>query len=396
MRNGGGPRGQQVPLQLVSQHRQLLDEFAKGRARMRRLPEPLEQEFRNYCRERAKLARATTALLTAVLFISAPVWSQWPLEMPEATDELTLSLCLLLFGPLFVGLSVLLLLKPRALWVELAFMAAFLLEVAGIELLRIQADHHGYTMIPLISVCVPLAVLSLGRLPARRALVFVLLYGAILAASAIHVPWQRGPVADTSLLTLLVILGIVLVASVFAQRNRRQTWSLIQLTQLGTQIDFLTGLPNRSALERHIEQWTRASRRDSKSYSVAIIDLDYFKCINDRYGHQHGDGVLSDSALTIAGFARRPGDFAARIGGEEFVLFLYDCDRSYAERHLEQVRSSIENLDIENLDSPFGRLTASIGAIAVRGQEAISASYEKADQQLYQAKRSGRNRVLMA
>lgn len=225
MRNGGGPRSQQVPLQLVSQHRQLLDEFAKGRARMRRLPEPLEQEFRNYCRERAKLARATTALLTAVLFISAPVWSQWPLEMPEATHELTLSLCLLLFGPLFVGLSVLLLLKPRALWVELAFMAAFLLEVAGIELLRIQADHHGYTMVPLISVCVPLAVLSLGRLPARRALVFVLLYGAILAASAVHVPWQSGPVADTSLLALLVILGIVLVASVF--RSTQPTPDLV-------------------------------------------------------------------------------------------------------------------------------------------------------------------------
>ena len=363
---------------------------------MRRLPEPLEQEFRTYCRERAKLARATTALLTAVMFISAPVWSQWLLQMPEATHGLTLTLCLLLFGPLFVGLSVLLLLKPRAPWVELAFMAAFLLEVAGIELLRTHADHHGYTMVPLISVCVPLAALSLGKLAARRALVFVLLYGAILAASAIHLPWHSGPVADTSLLTLLVILGIVLVASIFSQRNRRQTWSLIQLTQLGTQIDFLTGLPNRSALERHIEQWTRASRRDSKSYSVAIIDLDYFKCINDRYGHQRGDGVLSESALTIAGFARRPGDFAARIGGEEFVLFLYDCDRSYAERHLEQVRSSIENLDIENLDSPFGRLTASIGAIAVRGQEAISASYEKADQQLYQAKRSGRNRVLMA
>ena len=128
---------------------------------------------------------------------------------------------------------------------------------------------------------------------------------------------------------------------------------------------------------------------------VAVIDLDYFKRINDRYGHQHGDGVLREAALTIEPFARRPGDIAARIGGEEFVLFLYDCGPEGAVERLERLRAAIESLGLENEDSPHGVVTASIGAVCVTELEPVSATYEKADQALYQAKRAGRNRLEM-
>lgn len=390
-----GKRSNRLPLQIVSQNRLILDQFSKGHARALRFPQPLEDEFKGYCRDQAKLARVTTALLTAALFLTAPAWTAWMLQVPVATRMFTLYLSLFLLAPLFIALSALLLLKPRDLRVELAFMAAFLVEVAGIEVLRFQADSNGYPVIPVISVCVPLAVLSLGRLSALRSLMFVLLYAAILSIGAFYAPWKNGPLAETSVLTLAVVLSIALVSTAFSQRTRRQTWALIQLTQLGTQIDFLTGLPNRSALERHLEHWIRASRRESKSYLIAVIDLDYFKRVNDRYGHQYGDGVLSEAAMTLSGFARRPGDMVARVGAEEFILFLYDCDATIAKQHLEKVRSSIEKLNIENIDSPFGRVTASVGAVAIQNPEAISASYEKADQRLYEAKRSGRNRVSM-
>lgn len=394
--NDIGQRTGQLSLQVISEHRQVLDQFAKGRSWALRFPAPLEAEFKGYCREQAKLARAATALLTALLFITAPAWTPALLQLPEATRQFTLYISVILLTPLFVSVAVAILLKPRNTLVEALFMAAFLVEVAAIEFLRARAESNGYSVIAVISVGVPLAILALGRLSALRSLVFVLLYAVLLGLSASLSPWPEGPQAETAILTLAVVLTIALVATGFSQRTRRQTWALIQLMQLGAQVDFLTGLPNRSALERHVEKWIRASSRESKIYSIAVIDLDYFKRINDRYGHQYGDGVLNEAALTIASFARRPGDLAARVGGEEFVLFLYDCDPGCTHARLEQLRTGIEALDIENIDSPFGRLTASIGATTVQHPEAISASYEKADQLLYGAKRAGRNRVALA
>lgn len=394
--NDIGQRTEQLPLQVISENRPVLEQFAKGRAWSLRFPAVLEVEFRGYCREQAKMTRAITALLTALFFVTAPAWTALLLQVPETTRQLTLYLSLFLLTPLFVGVSLAVLLKPRSAWVEALFMAAFLVEVAAIEFLRAQAETNGYQVVAVISVAVPLAVFSLGRLPALRSLVFVLLYAGVLGFSASQAPWSDGARAETEVLTLVVVLSIALVAAGFSQRTRRQTWALMQLMQMGAQADTLTGLPNRSALERHVEKWMRASSREAKVYSIAVIDLDYFKRINDRYGHQYGDGVLNEAALTIATFARRPGDLAARVGGEEFVLFLYDCDPACTQARLELLRTSIEALNIENIDSPFGRLTASIGATTVQNPEAISASYEKADQRLYAAKRAGRNRVVIA
>ncbi len=126
---------------------------------------------------------------------------------------------------------------------------------------------------------------------------------------------------------------------------------------------------------------------------MALVDLDYFKRVNDRYGHVHGDEVLKTVAQAIERFAQRPGDLAARVGGEEFVLFLYGCDRIGAGQRFDDLRTAIHALRIENEDSPFKVVTVSIGAAAVSSAETISTTYERADGTLYKAKRAGRNQV---
>jgi diguanylate cyclase (GGDEF)-like protein len=377
----------------ATEHRLLLSRASRGESRMLRFPAPLEAAFKAYSREQAVPSRITTTLLTALLFLGAPLWTQWMLGVPESTRTLTLWISLLGLGPVFAAVTALIYLWPRKVLVENLFIAAFLLEVAAIEVLRCNAALAGYRVTPVISVAVPVAALALVRLPALRSLVFVLLYAAILAIADFAMPAPPWPRTPTETLAIAILLNLVLVSSAFSQRTRRQNWALMQLMRIGAQVDFLTGLANRSAYENHVERWTRLARRERKPYTVAVVDLDYFKRINDRYGHQHGDGVLREAALTIDQFARRAGDLAARVGGEEFVLFLYHCDHEGARQRLEQLRATIEALGLENEDSPHGVVTASIGAISIDRPEPISATYEKADQALYQAKRAGRNRL---
>lgn len=385
----------------ATEHRLLLSRASRGESRLLRFPPVLEAAFKAYSREQAAPARITTTLITALLFLGAPLWTASMLGVPESTRTLTLWISLLGLGPAFAIVTALIHAWPRKVMVENVFIAVFLLEAAAIEVLRYQAALAGYRVTPVISVAVPIAALALARLPALRSLIFILLYAAILLVADWAAPaeqWSRTP---TETLTIAILLNLVLVSSAFSQRTRRQNWALLQLMRIGAQVDFLTGLANRSAYESHVERWTRLSRRDRKPYSVAVVDLDYFKRINDRYGHQHGDGVLREAALTIDQFARRPGDIAARVGGEEFVLFLYDCDHAGAAQRLEQLRATIEALGLANEDSPHAVVTASIGAVTiVRSEpgsgpqsEPLSASYAKADQALYRAKRAGRNRV---
>ncbi len=377
----------------ATEHRLLLSRVSRGFQGTLRFPPALESAFKAYSREKAAPARITTTLVTALMFLSAPVWTASWLGVPQETRELTLWISLFGLGPIFAIVTALAYLRPRSAMVENAFMGAFLLETIAIEMLRYQADIAGYHVTPVIAVIVPIAALTLARLPALRSLIFVVLFGVVLVtrdALVPNQPWSRSP---TETLTIVLLLTLVMVSSAFAQRTRRQNWALMQLMRIGARIDFLTGLPNRSAYESHVERWTRVSRRERKPYSVAVLDLDYFKRINDRYGHLHGDGVLREAALTIDQFARRPGDIAARVGGEEFVLFLYDCDRDGAEQHMQQLRNSIATLGLENADSPHGVVTASIGVVTIHVPEAIATTYEKADQAMYRAKRAGRNRV---
>ena len=162
--------------------------------------------------------------------------------------------------------------------------------------------------------------------------------------------------------------------------------------------DGLTGLYNRRMFDEHFQQlWNQAQRNENK-LAVLLVDIDYFKMFNDIYGHQAGDDCLRRVAKTLAESARRPFDIAARYGGEEFVIVLFDPPVAHAEDMAQEMRRAIEDLGILHRGSRVSRfLTVSVGtAIAVPAEGRRSAGLlQLADEALYEAKESGRNRIIV-
>jgi two-component system chemotaxis family response regulator WspR len=126
-----------------------------------------------------------------------------------------------------------------------------------------------------------------------------------------------------------------------------------------------------------------------------LIDVDWFKKYNDRYGHAAGDARLHEIATAISDTLWRPIDVCARYGGEEFVVVLHDTDLDGARVVAERINEAIHGLYREHAESIHGVLTVSIGAAAVVPDHNASFGglFEAADRALYRAKRNGRNRV---
>lgn len=160
-------------------------------------------------------------------------------------------------------------------------------------------------------------------------------------------------------------------------------------------IDGLTGIANRRHFDETLEREWRRCGRSNLPLSVIILDVDHFKAFNDRYGHQAGDDCLRAVARMMAEHAKRPGDLAARFGGEEFVCLLPETDAEGAMRVAERLRTRIEAEGIPHAASPVTPyVTISLGCASMVPpiDQAATRLLEKADQALYAAKREGRNR----
>ncbi|GHV92202.1 hypothetical protein AGMMS50268_27050 [Spirochaetia bacterium] len=160
--------------------------------------------------------------------------------------------------------------------------------------------------------------------------------------------------------------------------------------------DPLTGIANRRNFdERFMMEWRRAIR-EKTAISFLMMDLDKFKSYNDTYGHPQGDALLKTAAKVFEAKMRRPGDFAARLGGEEFGIILPNTTLEAALTIAEDVRAGIEALYIPTFDeSKITSTTISIGVVSkipVKGDR-IEDFITRADKNLYAAKDGGRNRV---
>ncbi|MGH8193730.1 MAG: diguanylate cyclase domain-containing protein [Woeseiaceae bacterium] len=162
--------------------------------------------------------------------------------------------------------------------------------------------------------------------------------------------------------------------------------------------DGLTGLKNRRAFDEHLIRTWQQALHDRRSLFVMMIDVDCFKKFNDRYGHQAGDEALQRIATVVDGFSRRPLDLAARYGGEELALILFDVSRDTAASLAEQLRAAVQNLRIEHSDATSaGVVTVSIGMAIVRPtlERSPDGAVQLADEALYAGKKDGRNRVVI-
>lgn len=161
--------------------------------------------------------------------------------------------------------------------------------------------------------------------------------------------------------------------------------------------DALTGLPNRRALDTRLAAATETARQTGRPFSIAICDIDHFKAFNDRFGHQIGDEVIK---FVASGLAKDANErlFAARYGGEEFVVLFEGVDASGAGAEVDRIRQAISarDLKVNATGQTLGRLTFSAGVAQLcPDDDGSSAMLKRADIALYEAKRGGRNRVIV-
>ncbi len=166
-----------------------------------------------------------------------------------------------------------------------------------------------------------------------------------------------------------------------------------ELVELNTQLkelattDPLTGLKNRRCLQEKIVENIELSKKEHSSFALLLIDVDFFKLVNDTYGHPIGDAVLQELAKKLQ-VETRTQDLVARMGGEEFIIVLPNTNKEHARVIAERIRLNIDQGSWEH-----ARITVSIGVTTYELDDNVSKLFSKADDALYRSKKDGRNCV---
>jgi diguanylate cyclase (GGDEF)-like protein len=182
---------------------------------------------------------------------------------------------------------------------------------------------------------------------------------------------------------LLVLIFVSSIATI----SRKQAQHALEM-QAFAYTDGLTNLPNRRRLEEMIQQEMERALRYNTHFALILFDLDHFKTINDRFGHDAGDLVLRDVGQIVSRHIRQV-DSLGRWGGEEFTVILPELKRQDAVQLAERLRTVIAQTSFATL--PAGTVTASFGVTPFRKDDTLSTLYKRADSALYQAKQHGRN-----
>lgn len=210
--------------------------------------------------------------------------------------------------------------------------------------------------------------------------------------------------ASMIVIALLWLLGLHLVRQIVIReraqsdlRTARDDLERInsELAALALQ-DSLTGLANRRLFDAALDEEYARAMRNQTSLALVMLDVDHFKKYNDRYGHPQGDECLKRLSKALKSASTRPGDLVARYGGEEFVMLLPGTDLAGAITVAERVRRTVQALHLEHLDNQGAVVTISAGitaSIPLRKGKSSQDMVQAADQALYKAKESGRNRV---
>jgi len=208
---------------------------------------------------------------------------------------------------------------------------------------------------------------------------------------------QQRAVMDVVLYSAPTTLLIVLFAWLLALDRKKRLQAVDELARLAER-DGLTGLLNRLALSRRLQEELARARRYKLPLSLLLLDVDHFKRINDQYGHPAGDACLIALAELMQGLSRQS-DIIGRYGGEEFMLLLPHTNLQQAELFAERLRSGVERLEVPTASGDLF-MTVSIGVAALAEGAAMDMDeatlVHEADTALYAAKGGGRNRVCIA
>ncbi|MEP9376089.1 sensor domain-containing diguanylate cyclase [Aquabacter sp. CN5-332] len=223
---------------------------------------------------------------------------------------------------------------------------------------------------------------------------FPLLLSVGLSIDDIYAEWNRQAIVFGSLTLAFCVALVFLVRGL--QLGLIRSTQMEQLLKTMSLTDVLTGLPNRRAFEERFDSEFRRMAREGTQMALLLIDVDHFKAVNDSHGHLTGDKFLRMLARQIQRSAVRPGDVAARFGGEEFTVLLPSTDVKGAMYIAERIRTDIERTSISLETGLRVGTTVSIGIVTAQPGTRGSPNdlLKLADDALYEAKASGRNRVV--
>nr|WP_315185109.1 GGDEF domain-containing protein [uncultured Albidiferax sp.] len=267
----------------------------------------------------------------------------------------------------------------------------------------VLAGHGRGITLPLMAVILMFGMFGMSM----RQVVVVALYAMLLFGAAMVVALEQGLTDEPAVLYAAYFVMVVIVLSCTTILTRRlgtmraymrnQKFQLAQALEKIQRIatrDELTGTANRRFMTELMREEIQRADRTGATLMVAILDIDYFKRVNDSYGHQAGDRCLQEFARVVQSSIRTT-DRLARWGGEEFLILLADTDFALALACLERVRTQVAQT-VVSLGEIDIRITVSIGVTQFQTGDSIEQTINRADLALYAAKAQGRNQVVSA
>lgn len=178
----------------------------------------------------------------------------------------------------------------------------------------------------------------------------------------------------------------------FARCRMEEQAEELDRTRREAHTDALSGVANRKAFDDKLTLLFGYHRRDGIPFALMLVDLDRFKWINDTYGHQAGDRVISQLGRLLAQIVRE-GDFVARFGGDEFAVLLPQCDAEVAVKVADRIRTGTTGANFGVATSEHTAITVSVGVALPQAGDTPETLFRRADEALYASKKGGRNQV---
>lgn len=376
------------------------DEDQKRQLRRLRFDAPLERQFLTDYEASARTPRATIMIVGMLMMALTPLYDSALLKAPDAFLAVSHRLQ---FGVQIPAIAIALVFTLRASlsrWSTVVTTVATTIATFGLAAQHVLGYQLKFPVphdFPAMTIA---ATLVLARLRFSVALPWALLTMLVVSVAQIAIiglPTVYDAISSW-MLTLIAVLAAYLL-----EYAARQNWYRGRLLEFLATRDSLTGLPNRRHFDLELRKLVREAVRDRRNVAVMLLDVDHFKAYNDEHGHPAGDQCLRIIGEWLGGAMRRPQDFCARIGGEEFAAVWFDAGPDDAIRLAESLRDGIHTLaiargieggDMVNASGGFAQVVA---PGASESPDRITADLVKsADTALYAAKRAGRGRLVLA
>ncbi len=345
-----------------------------------------QKSYERWMRKSKLLQVRSISALTAVLYIVAATTDHL-IAPPEILSQLTL-FHLYILPPFLLLIFLLSFKKQFTFLTQLLLMTAPVVATVGNLLVTTHLEHPAMRLTEIYLIIFWVFTVSGLRLwPATISASLI-----VITTCSIFISYFDLPLEDFVMhcFWLLSSFSFGFLAAFLLEHSYKTIFVHQEHLKLLADTDKLTGLYNRSKLDILLKKELKRSQRYESPFGLILIDFDYFKDINDTYGHQVGDEVLIEIA-TLLREHLRVNDIAVRWGGEEFIILYLDIDQKALLKLSDELRKKIANHKFKNV-SPQ---TATIGVTLFHKNDTINTIIQRADQALYQAKEQGRNSIVL-